>query len=856
MNFSTPAWLLLAPALLVLGWQWPRLELRRPLRVFCLLLLTLALADLSWRRFEPGLDLWVLVDRSDSSAPLLGPHLPEWEGLLRQNMGRNDRLHFIDFGDDAVVRPEDLSTQSEVATGETRVANALRLAVSSHDPARATRLLLLSDGYPTEPLGDVSELLVRADIPLDLRLVALGSGTDFEMASIDAPTRVPAGEPYVLDLRLRVDSAANLSAPFELERDGKVIAKGQANFQNGLARVRLTDRVDDPGAVHYTARVLPDHDPVPGNNAAETWVEAVAAPRMLVISAYPDDPVAAALAAQGFKVDLETNPAALNEGRLSGARAVILNNVSAGAIPADFLKAAEFFVDHQGGGLLMLGGKNSFGSGGYFQSPIDALLPVDLELRDEKRKLFVAMSVVLDRSGSMRATVPSGGGTRQKIELADAGSAQAITQLGPRDLLSVYAVDTQAWLIVPLGSVEPYRQNKINDVLSIASEGGGIVVPAGLRAAWDDLKKIDVGQKHIILFADANDALQQNEGTFDIVKEITDGNGTISVIGLGRDTDSGAEFLRKIATEGNGRMFFSNDANDLPAIFTQDTVAVARSSFLTDPVPLKSSAGWMELAAKNLDWLGGIDAYNLCYLKPKATQAAFTGDDDAAPLVAFWQHQSGRAAAVMFPLAGALSDSARAWPGFGDFVSTLTRWLMGVAAPDGLGVRARLDGDEMVLDLFYDQKLDAELAKNFPKAVYTQNDRAGSQDLVWERLEPGHFQTHARLKPGQPAIGAVEAGPYSLPFGPLAPGLDLEWLRDPAGPRALRALVAASGGREITELPEAWRDIGRQYFHSLRPWILALLALSILAEALATRVGVLKSWSRKKPSVPAPPPVE
>jgi hypothetical protein len=262
-------------------------------------------------------------------------------------------------------------------------------------------------------------------------------------------------------------------------------------------------------------------------------------------------------------------------------------------------------------------------------------LPVSLELRDEKRKLAVAMSIVLDRSGSMRASVPSSGGSRQKIELADAGTAEAIKQLGPKDLVSVFAVDTQAWSIVPQSSADPDRQAKIDNVLGIASQGGGIVVPVGLAAAWGELQKSAVGQKHIILFADANDALQQNQGTFDIVKQITDGNATISVIGLGHDTDSGADFLRQVAAAGNGRIFFSDDANDLPAIFTQDTVAVARSSFLTDTTPLKSSAGWMELAAKNLNWLPNIDAYNLCYLKPQATQAAFTGDDSSAPLVAF-----------------------------------------------------------------------------------------------------------------------------------------------------------------------------------------------------------------------------
>ncbi len=846
MNLATPAWLLLLPALLLLGWQWPRLELRRPLRVLCLLLLALALADLRWRLFEPGVDLWVLVDRSDSAADLLSPRLGEWEGLLHSSMGRNDKLAFIDFGDDAVVRPEDLSTQSEITTTETRMANALRLAVLRHDPNRATRFLMLTDGYPTEPLGDIGELLDRADIPMDVRMVALGGGTDFEVAALQAPNRVQTDEPFVLDMRLRVDGVATAEVPYQLERDGKVVGRGSAKFENGQARVRLTDRIDKAGSIHYTARILPENDPVPGNNQAETWVEAVSSPRVLVISAYPDDPVAAALKAQNINVDLETNPQGLHEGRLSGARAVIINNVAASDIPGDFLKAVEFFVNTQGGGLLMIGGKNSFGSGGYFRSRLDDLLPVSMELRDEKRKLMVAMVIVLDRSGSMRTSVPSGGGSRAKIELADAGTAEAIKQLGPKDLVSVLAVDTQYHEIVPLSSVEPDRQGKIDNVLTINSMGGGIVVPRGLEGAWAELQKSDVGQKHIIIFADANDALQQNQGTFEDIKPIVDGNCTISVIGLGHEYDSGGEFLKQVAAAGNGRIFFSADANDLPAIFTQDTVAVARSSFLTQDTPVQSSSSWAELAAKNLDWLPTVNAFNLCYLKPKATQAAFTGDSDAAPLVAFWARGAGRAAAITFPLAGPHSEGPRAWPAFGDFATTMARWLMGNDTPPGLGVRARLDGDEMVLDLLYDQSWDADLAKSFPKAIYTQNGVDMSRDITWERLEPGHFQSHVRLKPGQPAIGAVQVGQYSLPFGPMAPGTDLEWLRDPAGPRALRALVAASGGREITELPEAWRDLGRQSYRSLRPWVLTALVLTVLIEALATRAGFLARWWPKR----------
>ncbi len=248
-----------------------------------------------------------------------------------------------------------------------------------------------------------------------------------------------------------------------------------------------------------------------------------------------------------------------------------------------------------------------------------------------------------------------------------------------------------------------------------------------------------------------------------------------------------------------------------------------------------------------------MDAYNLCYLKDKASQAALTTDENNAPLVAFWQRGTGRAAAVTFPLAGPHTDIVHGWSSYGDFVTTLTRWLMGNETPDGLGVKARLDGDEMTLDLYYTgPQWETEIAKNFPKAVFTQNGQDNAKGVNWERLEPGHFAAHVRLNPGEPAIGAVQVGQYSLPFGPLAPGADLEWLRDPAGPRSLRSLVASTGGREITELPEAWRSLDREYFHSLRPWILIALIVVVLLEALSTRIGLLTRWLPRKKKKAAP----
>ena len=105
-------------------------------------------------------------------------------------------------------------------------------------------------------------------------------------------------------------------------------------------------------------------------------------------------------------------------------------DVPAFRLSREFLGALDFFVREQGGGLLMAGGENSFGSGGYFASSIDELLPVSMELRKEQRKLATALAIVMDRSGSMNASAGAG---LTKMDLANSGAARAVELLGAMD---------------------------------------------------------------------------------------------------------------------------------------------------------------------------------------------------------------------------------------------------------------------------------------------------------------------------------------------------------------------------------------------------------------------------------------
>jgi len=405
--------------------------------------------------------------------------------------------------------------------------------------------------------------------------------------------------------------------PVFISRDGGDPHEEKVEIAGGEGVVRFAGRLTDAGAHRYEAR-LGIQDAYQGNNKFENWIEIVAGPRILLVSRYADDPLERILSAQGFTVEKVLDPGKLHSGQLTGAKVLILNNVPAYEIPGDFLAATDFFVRRQGGGLLMTGGAHSFGAGGYFESAIDPLLPVSMELKAEHRKLAVAMAIVMDRSGSMAATVAGG---RTKMDLANEGAARAVELLGDFDFVTVHAVDSSPHREVPLTAVGPNRGSIISRVRRIGSMGGGIFVYEGLKAGWEDLRKAEVGQRHLILFSDAADS--EEPGDYKrLLGEMVKEGATVSVIGMGTDKDPDAALLKDIAKLGNGRIFFTDDATTVPNIFAQETVAVARSLFIKEPVGLAATGRWLEISRDTLQWPPQVDAYNLSYARPQASVAS------------------------------------------------------------------------------------------------------------------------------------------------------------------------------------------------------------------------------------------
>ena len=847
-----PTWLLLLPVFAFLAWRCPRLGLLRPARAIAVLALVLLLCDPGFPTRRGGMDLWVLFDRSASTGEITDRQSPEWRTLLENaRPSRRDRIHYIDFAEDALPAIDDGGTElAPTRRGQTRTAHAIEYVLTRQDATRPTRILAFTDGYATEPIGETAARLAAEGIPLDYRLIQPPTGEDYRITGIDAPTRVQSGEAFLLRARVEGSGGSpDAEVPIALLRDGKTIAENIVRLRDNVGSVEWADRLTSGGSRHYEIVIRPEIDAHPGNNRASTWVETTSGPRILVISRHPDDPLAAAFSSQGLETDLLTEPSQATPAHLTGARAVVLHNVPAHDFAPGFLASLDFFVREQGGGLLMVGGRHSFGSGGFFQSSIDELLPVSMELKADERKLALAMAVVLDRSGSMMAAADGPPGTT-KMDLANLGTTTAIELLGDQDSATVFAVDTRPHTIVPLTTIGPNRGEIIRRVRSIRSSGGGIYVYQGLLSAWAELQKATAGTRHLILFADANDA--EEPGNYrELIQEMTAAGVTISVVGLGTEKDSDSAFLIDIARRGNGRIQFTEDANEIPRIFAWETVAVSRSAFINEPTGLAPTGEWSEISSLPIDWPSIVDGYNLSYSRPGASVAAITTDEYAAPLVAAIRRGLGRTAAISFPMAGDGSAQIRNWPGYNGFARTLGRWLIGDPVPPGIGLIHRVEGNRLTLDLHYDPvRWNTDIAATPPRLLVRGGQETREAcEISWARLAPGHFSAAFDLRENDLLRGVVQIGNHAVPFGPLSVPLSAEWAFDPARLAELRLASRHTGGVERTDLSAAWDRPPVTQHGDLRIPLAALALLLILFDAFATKTG----FRMPLPSMPTAP---
>ncbi len=440
MNGDLPEWAaILACALVVVSLAVLVLhELRRRERggiaivasgVLALLALLLAVVRpvrIAARESVIGAKVIVLIDTGRSMA------LPQETDANRQRhevatealadlakKSKDARLLVLGFGDGAptpFVSGDKSATRAGPIAPRSDLTTALRtLAASAEERPQA--VVVVSDGRLDEPAADTSKEQLAAlgkelNVPIHAIATTKSAPADASVRHVSAAGAAVAHVP--LPLRVEVGCGGGLSCDEltvtarELREDGPpaLLATGLSHLKDGKGTVDLSVTLDRAGArIIEIAITPPSGDTIPENDRRFlTFVVARERVRVLHVAGRPTNDVRALR--QWLKSDASVdvvaffilrtqsdNPNARQEDlslipfpvdelfteHLPSFDAVVLQDFDAQPYGLEkHLPQLARYVK-SGGGLIMVGGQNSFIAGGYAGTPLAEVLPVALD---------------------------------------------------------------------------------------------------------------------------------------------------------------------------------------------------------------------------------------------------------------------------------------------------------------------------------------------------------------------------------------------------------------------------------------------------------------------------------------------
>lgn len=783
-------------------------------RILLILLIALCITGVGFVRTTDRLAVVAVVDASDSvrrfgslSGRDFSTRISEYLRRASAARGPDDLLGVVVFDGRPVTaiaptpaRTSDFSFEPSGTEG-TDIEAALRLARAVVPPDAAGRLVLFSDGNQTRGNAETAAReFASSSRATPVEVVPLTYRLDSEVfiSNVDAPAQAPAES----SVRLRVTlfstgkSAGTLRVLSADSREQQLHAQ-RIELEPG-ENVRTMDVPLGPGRVHRFRAVFepqtgadgkPLGDTLAENNAATAFTLTPGAGSVLIVegdsSNAPPSPLARTLEDDGLKVQtIAARLVPIDPLTLQNYDLVILENVGAEELsePAQRLLAGA--VREMGIGLVMVGGPNSFGAGGWRNTPIEPVLPVLLDLPERLVEPEAAVVFVLDNSGSMRRSVM--GSSRSQQEIANQAAAMALGALDRRDLVGVIAFNSNLSVIQPLSpNVDP--ASTASAILSISPGGGTNLAPA-LAEAGRQLDATKAKNKSIIVLTDG--VSQDRDSLPEIARSLSRRGIRVSSIAIGDDAD--ASGLEEIATLGEGKFYQVVNPSVLPRIFMR-AVRVMRSPLVREepfqPVVLPSGSP----VTIGLDTPPQLLGLCLTQPRPEPTVINAIVAPTGEPVLSHWRVELGQVAAFTSD-AGQWAAHWIDWPGYRRMWTQLARSIGRSQATGRYSARAEIVADELVL---HAERTPGESdgASALAATVFTPG---GSQIPVrLSETAPGVFEARTRVADEGAYIAVVRPSLASGSAPPVITGASLfagrEWRDLASNDEWLASLAGVSG---------------------------------------------------------------
>ncbi len=822
---------------------------RRKRVAFVLRALLYALAVLSLMgpilyRQNQGSCTIFLVDRSDSIRDIDRQKQEDFISQAVAKMPDGDQAAIVAFGANALIesapagRREVRRIESKVEASNSDLAGAVRLASAMFPPGKARRAVVLSDGNETR--GELRAAAASANTDnITLDFVPLGgekSGAEALVSSLELPDSGKEDQPF--DLAVKIDSQGISSGVLTIDRDGTVIDRKQVSLHDGRNSVLVKQVVKNVGLVRYRATLAAAGDSDPRNNVGAGFINVRGRPKLLLVQANDKDKsLFDALLKSGLSVDL-VFPGSLpsRPEQLQSYDSVVLNDINATLVPPSFQEALVGAARDSGVGLAMIGGEDSFLPGGWYGSPVTEALPVDLNIRQKKSLAAASVFILADCSGSMGAEedgVP-------KVKLASRAAEETIKMLGPMDRVGVAGSSDGIEIVAPMQSAAN-KENAIIGARKLAVTGGGIYVRPSILKAEEILKNEPSKTRHFILLADGADSTDW-DGVFETASRMFAQKITTSVVAIGDGKD--VPNLKKLAFIGHGRFYLAIKANQLPAIFTQDTSVMSRSAieegaFLPKITQLDESIqGVLEGGSPPLL------AYCLTEAKPLAKTILKTKKDD--PLLLHGRAGLAQTMAFTSDAKARWAKSWVGWDGFATFWSQQIRAIGRQAPQNNYQVAvSEAGGKSKVTVVGRDNSGNLLDAPETPVRVASPDGK--SQELNLLQTAPGTYEGEFNVAAtGSYIVSVVESdgkGGSRVQTAGVSVAYPAEYRVLKTNSSLLNEVAMATGGKQLSKPEEVHRraTIPGESLTEIWPTLL-LLALLILPLDIANRRISVPFW--------------
>jgi Ca-activated chloride channel homolog len=781
---------------------------------------------------------------TDSSASIT-PAMRAWTAkLLRDDL----RLRADDPAVIFATNPESTTIANAMSTLEAKAgcascapgATDLEAAldkVAANPAAHDGPVVLVTDGWQNRGEAERALGAIRS-AGVQLYIFTPPGARDVPnvaLTQLEIPPALAKSGPFLLGVTATNYNSTPVSGTISISQNGHPVETRRVRLASGQQRFDFTVHAEGAGLNSYTASFKPDnpaYDTYSEDDSLTGWVGVGAQRKILILtdSSRDADYLETVVRRIGLEPTVVTASGSLNA-NLRGYDAVLLNNVPRSRLSTAAQQALVNYVE-EGGSLAMVGGDQSFGLGGYEESPLASVIPVVMKPPQHHERTR-ALVLIIDKSGSMARN--------DKLVYAKMAARTVTKTLSDNDYIGVIGFDSQPFVMVPLQTLGQSRSYFDQLIDRLKARGTTYLLPA-LQEADRMLASSTASIKHVVILTDG-----ETGGTaamyYDLVSTMHRVGGiTISAIAIGRQAN--LPLLESISRYGGGGFYQTDSPTTLPEIFLQDVkshggeTTMVEKSFV--PLTVKPDPVLKDLAGRQLPPIKG---YVSTELKPRATLDAFVNRSGAhEPLIASWHYDAGKVIAVTTDASGRWSGNWVREGVLGQLWSKMLAWMTPETAATeqkydvALGYR---NGRVHIRLTNYSDK--PTPAAGLITATITRPDGGRVQTALSEEVPGELYGSFDAPRPGTYNIALKAATAEALPFPPLAytlsPAVDAELPRPEPNYTLLERLASGSGGR----LNPSPADVGlTRPEHEVRQSMLAypLLAAMIIliAEAFIRRL--------------------